>query len=102
MLIGTVLVILLQASGAPAAPPAGETPPAPIAVPAGMMDCEYNRSTHTRMCTTAEGEVLRCRRERIVGSRLPTMLCLSHREDQQIQDESRDALDRQQHISTPG
>jgi hypothetical protein len=53
------------------------------------------------MCTNAAGELLRCRNERVLGSRLPIRLCTTQAEDDAMQRESQDALERQQRSVTP-
>ncbi len=95
-MIGTVLVVFLQLSGAQQPPATGAT-----ATQQGQMDCTYDRSARVRNCTTADGQALRCRRERQLGSRFANWVCLTPEEDERIQNESRDALDRQQRITTP-
>lgn len=108
-MIGALLALILQVSAEPAAAPP-EAPaaqedasaPAAAAIPEGMMDCRFNRGTRVYNCTNSEGEVLRCRRERQLGSRFRTLVCLTYAEDQQIQRDSHSALDHQQRISTPG
>ena len=96
----TALVIaLLQTVATPETPPAETTPVAQETPAPGTMTCEpWDRGTRTRMCTTAEGEVLRCRREQRLGSRFPTTVCLTYREDQQLNEDTRRYLDRQQRI----
>jgi len=106
-MIGAVLVVFLQLAGAPdapAEPPAAATETATPArvIEEGMMECRYDRSTRIRHCTNSAGEQLRCRRERQLGSRFYTWVCLTHAEDQQIQSDTQQQIDRQQRISTPG
>jgi hypothetical protein len=97
-MIAALLIALVQAVGTPEtpsdAPPAAQETPAP-----GMMRCEpWDRGTRTRQCTTAEGEVLRCRQEQRLGSRFPTTVCLSYRQEQELEEDTRRYIDRQQHI----
>lgn len=110
MFVAALAVFFLQVA-TPADPGAVETPaveevaaaaPTAVVIPAGMMDCDYDRQSRLRMCTTADGEILRCRRERTLGSRFRTWVCFTYAEDQQIQLDSQQALDRAQHIATPG
>lgn len=97
-MFAALLIALVQAVS-PAEAPATETAPAAQAAEPGSMTCEpFDRRSQTQMCTTAEGEVLRCRRERILGSRFPTTVCLTYREDQRLNEDTRRYLDRQQHI----
>ena len=90
------------------APPAeAESAAEPVAartnaIPEGMMNCEYNRGTRIRMCTTSTGEVLRCRRERRIGTRFYSLVCFTDLEDRTIQRDTHQAIDRQQHVTTPG
>jgi hypothetical protein len=117
-MIGAILAVFLQLAAAPATPvaepsaaaateeaPASQEAPARV-IPAGMMECmmecRYDRATRVRNCTNSDGEVLRCRRERQLGSRFYTWVCLTHAEDQQIQSDTQQQIDRQQRISTPG
>lgn len=108
-MIGALLVVFLQV-GAPSAPLASE-PPAAVSeaaepparvIPAGTMTCDYDRRTRIRNCINSEGEALRCRRERILGSRFLRWVCFTYREDQQIQEDTYQAINRQQRITTPG
>ena len=103
-MLGALVVVFLQVgTPAPANPAESQTSAAaPVAIPEGMMDCQLDRATRTRTCTTSEGEVLRCRRERTLGSRFRTWVCFTYSEDEQIQRDSQSALDRQQRITTPG
>jgi hypothetical protein len=96
-MIGFVLVAFLQVSATDAVPIAADQ----VAIPAGEMDCDYDRTARVRNCTTSDGEQLRCRRERTLGSRFYTWVCFTHREDQQIQDQTREQMYRQQRITTP-
>ncbi len=97
-MVAALLIALLQAGG-PAEAPASDNAPAAQHAEPGRMTCEpFDRRSQTQMCTTAEGEVLRCRRERILGSRFPTTVCLTYREDQRLNEDTRRYLDRQQHI----
>ena len=106
-----VLAVLLAASPiAIAVAQTEQTPPATTAPPAtggaqpsrdGRMSCTYDRVRHAQMCTNAAGETLRCRYERVLGSRLPIRLCTTQAEDDAMERESRDAIDRQQHVTTP-
>lgn len=96
-MIGTILVVFLQLSGAQA-PAAGAAATTPADA---TMSCSYDRGTRVRNCTTAEGVELRCRRERQIGTRFATWVCLTVAEDERIQNESREAMDRQQRITTP-
>jgi hypothetical protein len=100
-MIGAIVVVFLQVAGPPATP--AEPPAAQGAAPIspGMMDCEYDRATRVRLCRTSEGEVLRCRRERTLGSRFSTNVCFTVAEDERIQRDSQSALDRQQRVTTP-
>lgn len=103
-MFGALLVFLLQApapqaSGSDPAPATQEAPETPVTIAPGMMACQpWDQGTRTRICTTAEGEVLRCRRERTPGTRFRSLVCLSHRQDQQLTEDTRRYLDRQQHI----
>ena len=106
-MIGLVLAVLLQVV-APQAAESGDAPAAAppaaaqhAAIPPGTMDCVF-QGRRNRTCTTSEGEVLRCQRQRQLGSHFSTWVCLTYREDQTIQRDSQSALDRQQHITTPG
>lgn len=108
-MIGALVVVFLQVTAAPAAAAPPEAPAVQeeasaqaSAIPPGTMDCRFNRGTRVYTCTNSEGEVLRCRRERTLGSRFRTLVCLTYAEDQQIQRDSHTALDHQQRISTPG
>lgn len=98
-----IIAAVLQASTPAAAPPAPTEQPAAQSVTPDpdTMSCVYDRQTRSRLCTTAEGEELRCRRERVMGSRMPVMRCTTAREDELMERESRDAIDRQQRITTP-
>jgi hypothetical protein len=109
-MIGAILVAFLQVT-APQVAPVSDEPVATAAaadavparvIPEGMMDCQYDRAARVRNCTTSEGEVLRCRRERQLGSRFYTWVCFTHREDAEIQRDTQQQMDRQQRISTPG
>lgn len=66
------------------------------------MDCVYDRQTRSRLCTAADGVEYRCRRERVMGSRMPVMLCTTAAEDALMERESREALDRSQRMGTSG
>lgn len=108
-MFGALVVLFLQAATPEALTPpetptttevAATTTATPV-VPAGMMDCQYNRQTRVRLCTTSTGEVLQCRRERTLGSRFPTNVCFTYRENEVIERDSRAALDHQQRITTP-
>lgn len=93
-MLGFLLVALLQASEAPTAP--AETPSAQPA--AEMMRCEYNRGTRTRVCIQPDGQVMRCREEQILGSRFPRQVCLTFRDVQDMDNSTRDWLDRHQRL----
>lgn len=96
-MLGVLLIALLQA-GAEPAPASQTTEQASVAEP-GTMSCQpWDRGTRTRICTTAEGETLRCRRETRLGSRFPETVCLTYREDQQVEGDSRAYVDRQQRL----
>lgn len=99
-----IIAAILQASTPAAAPPApAEQQPAQAAAPdPDHMSCVYDRQTRSRLCTTADGEQLRCRRERVMGSRMPVMRCTTAREDELLERDSREALNNQQRITTPG
>jgi len=98
-MFAALVISLLQSVAPPETSAPEATPAAQEAPPPGMMTCEpWNRGTRTRMCTTSEGEVVRCRRERTLGSRFPTTVCLTYREDQQLNEDTRRYLDRQQRI----
>jgi hypothetical protein len=107
-MIGAVLVIFLQVAAAQATPVLDQPETAttqdaaatPV-VPEGQMSCTYDRATRVRNCTTSTGEQLRCRRERTLGSRFPTWVCFTHREDEAIQRDTREQMDRQQRNTTP-
>lgn len=98
-----IIAAVLQASTPAAAPPsATEQATTQAATPdPDHMSCVYDRQTRSRLCTTAEGEQLRCRRERVMGSRMPVMRCTTAREDELLERDSRDAIDHQQRITTP-
>jgi hypothetical protein len=91
-MLGFLLVALLQAGEAPAAPP--ETP----AAQEETMRCEYNRGTRTRVCVQPDGQVLRCREERVLGSRFPRQVCLTFRDVQDMDNSTREWLDRHQRL----
>jgi hypothetical protein len=96
-----IIALVLQASS----PTVGETAPTtPAAQPpaAGQMDCHYDQAAHARMCTNAQGELLRCRRERVMGSRMPVTVCTTAAEDAAMERDSRDALQKYQTVATPG
>jgi hypothetical protein len=96
-MIGLLLVALLQTAETPPAP--AETPAAQETAPApGTMRCEYNRGTRTRVCIHPDGQVLRCREEPVLGSRFPRQVCLTFRDVQQMDNDTREYLDRQQRI----
>lgn len=95
-MIGTVLVVFLQLSGAQV--PSGTTATTPAQ---DTMSCQYDRATRVRSCTAADGQLLHCRRERQIGSRFANWVCLTEAEEQRLEGESRDAIDRQQRITTP-
>ena len=97
-MIMLVVSLVLQATMPTAAAP---DPAASAAVPEGQMSCVHDQASRSRLCTTATGEQLRCRRERVMGSRMPVTLCTSAAEDAALERESRTALDRQQRITTP-
>lgn len=100
-MIGLVLAVLLGVTQAGAETAPAAAPTAQVsAAPADSMHCEY-KNRRLRMCTTGKGEVLRCQRQALLGSRFETWVCLTYEEDQTIQRDSHDALDRQQHITTP-
>jgi hypothetical protein len=100
-----VIAVVLQASS----PTAGESVPADqAAAPAAVapaanerMSCQYDRVTRSRLCVNAQGEHLRCRREEVLGSRMPITLCTTLAEDLSMERESRDALEKYQNITTP-
>lgn len=100
-----IIALMLQAATPAPTEPAEQAPPAqeqPAATPAPeQMTCVYNRQTRQRICTTPDGEQLRCRRERVMGSRMPVTLCTTAREDEVLERDSRSALDRSQRITTP-
>ena len=105
-MIGAVLAILLL-SGSPQAAPESATPAAApaashqtAAIAPGMMSCVFE-GRRNRTCTTSEGEVLRCQRQRQLGSRFDTWVCLTYQQDQTIQRDSRTSLEQQQHITIP-
>ncbi len=105
-MIGPLLAILLLSGApqaatdsAPAAPAQGAA--TQTAIEPGMMSCSY-QGRRNRTCTTSDGEVLRCQRQRELGSHFSSWVCFTYREDQTIQRDSQNALDRQQHITTPG
>jgi len=107
-MIGAVLVVFLQVAVPQAAPVAEQTPavatqdtPQAQVIPAGQMECNYDRSTRVRNCITSEGEELRCRRERQLGTRFYTWVCFTHAENENIEEETREQMDRQQRITTP-
>jgi hypothetical protein len=95
-MIGAVLAVFLQAT-APQVAAEGAAP-----VRESAMACTYDRAARVRNCTTAEGEQLVCRRERQLGSRFSTWVCLTAEQDRQIQEDTRQQMDRQQRITTPG
>jgi hypothetical protein len=95
-MLGLLLVALLQTGEAPAAPP--ETPAAQEAPTAETMRCEYNRGTRTRVCIHPDGQVLRCKEEAVLGSRFPRQVCLTFRDVQEMDNATRDWLDRHQRL----
>lgn len=107
-MIGAVLVVFLQVT-APQVTPVSDDPVAAAqdaaaarVIPEGMMECTYDRGARIRHCTDSEGQQLRCRRERQLGSRFYTWVCFTHREDAEIQRDTQQQMDRQQRITTPG
>jgi hypothetical protein len=95
-MLGLLLVALLQASEVPAAP--AETPAAQEAPAPGTMRCEYNRGTRTRVCIHPDGQVLRCREEPVLGSRFPRQVCLTFRDVRDMDNSTREWLDRHQRL----
>jgi hypothetical protein len=98
LIIAAVLQVTAPATvqEAPAAAPA-----APAAAPSvNQMSCVYDRQTRSRLCTAANGDQYRCRRERVSGSRMPTTLCTTAAQDAQMERDSRHALDRSQRMGT--
>lgn len=95
-MLGLLLVALLQTT---------EAPPAPAETPAAQeetMRCEYNRGTRTRVCIHPDGQVLRCREERVLGSRFPRQVCLTFRDIRDMDNTTREWLDRHQHLEDNG
>jgi hypothetical protein len=90
-MIELIVVTLLQAAAgepqaqaAPAQPPAAQS-----AAPAEAQGEESALKRRQRM---------RCRRAQLTGSRLPTRLCLTAGQEQDITDESRDQLNHMQSL----
>ncbi len=102
-MFAALLIALVQAA-TPLDAPAPDAVPATqetsnSEAPSGRMACEpFDRRSQSQTCTTAEGEVLRCRRETVLGSRFPTTVCLTYREDQRQNEDTRRNLDRQQRL----
>jgi hypothetical protein len=97
-----IIALVLQASSPAPTEPAEQARAQEAATPApDQMTCVYDRQSRQRLCTTPDGEQLRCRRERVMGSRMPVTLCTTAREDEVLERDSRRALDQQQHVTTP-
>jgi len=97
-----IIALLLQAAAPAPTEPAEQAAAQEQATSTpDQMTCVYDRQTRQRICTTPDGERLRCRRERVMGSRMPVTLCTTAREDEVLERDSRDALNRSQRITTP-
>ncbi len=101
-MIGAVLVVLLLSGSPQAATDSATAAPAPqqTAMAPGTMSC-VNQGRRNRTCTTADGQTLRCQKQRQLGSNFDSWVCLTYREDQTIQRDSQSNLDHQQRITTP-
>ena len=97
-----IIAAVLQATApAPDAPQTTSAAAAQGAPSVGDMECVYDRQLRARLCTAANGEQYRCRRERVMGSRMPVTLCTTAAQDAQLERDSRQTLDQQQRITTP-
>ena len=104
-----IIAVMLQATSPEAgqtapeatAPPAAEAPAAQAPTSQRDVTCTYDRVRRQNICTNPQGQVLRCRYEQFLGSRMPRRFCTTPAEDADMERESRQALDRQQHVRTP-
>jgi len=87
-MIDLIFVALLQAAAGDPAQPSQEQTSAPAAT---------SQAAAEQTPPSDDGEV-RCRREAITGTRLTQRVCRTAAEQQRIEDESRDMLQRQQQM----
>ena len=97
-----IIALVLQASSPTVGEPPVAAPAAQAPAAAGdRMSCHYDQARHARICINAQGEELRCRREQVMGSRMPVTLCTTAAEDAAMERDSRDAIQKYQTVTTP-